>query len=98
MKKMLLIFLLVMCVINVNYAGPFQNNTVVVVRVGTVSGTLSNAATAVFLDEYNTTTGSLVQTIPLPTNFVLGGTNSLEGYLTLSKDINYLVLGGYGAA
>jgi hypothetical protein len=105
MKKMFLIFLFVICVINVNNASPFQNNTVVVVRVGTGTGSLTNAATAVFLDEYNTTTGALVQTIPLPTTisgankrFVLSGTNSSEGYLTLSTDVNYLVLGGYDAA
>ena len=105
MKKMFLIFLFVICVINVNNASPFQNNTVVVVRVGTGTGSLTNAATAIFLDEYNTTTGALVQTIPLPTTvsnankrLVLSGTNSSEGYLTLSTDVNYLVLGGYDAA
>ena len=41
---------------------------IVVVRVGTAGGSpLSNAATAVFLDEY-TPSGTLVQSVPLPTS------------------------------
>jgi hypothetical protein len=104
MKKMFLLFLLLICVININYAAPFQNNTIVVVRVGNGSGVLTTAATAVFLAEY-TTAGVLVQTIPLPTTvsgankrLLLGGSNITEGSLTLSTDMNYLVLGGYDAA
>src|ERR1039458_732320 len=104
MKKMFLLFLLLICVININYAAPFQNNTIVVVRVGNGSGVLTTAATAVFLAEY-TTAGVLVQTIPLPTTVsgtkkttLAGGSNITEGSLTLSTDMNYLVLGGYDAA
>jgi len=79
---------------------PFRIIQLLWLELAQALGPLTNAATAVFLDEYNTTTGALVQTIPLPTTvsgankrLVLSGTNSSEGYLTLSTDVNYLVLG-----
>lgn len=83
---------------------PTTPGNVVVYRVGTGTGSLTSAATAVFLDEY-TTTGTLVQSIAMPTTAaVLGnraltanGTSTAEGLLTRSADGKYLVLTGYNA-
>ncbi|MBX3463907.1 MAG: hypothetical protein KF830_12115 [Planctomycetes bacterium] len=75
-----------------------------VLRVGTGSAALTNASTAVFLDEF-TTTGAFVQTIALPTapsggNLPLttSGSATSEGFLTQSVDGNHFVAVGYGAA
>lgn len=75
-----------------------------VLRVGTGAAALSNASTAVFLDEY-TTAGVLVQSLPLPTaasgsNFACtaSGSATSEGILTQSADGNYLIAVGYSAA
>lgn len=69
-------------------------------RVGTGTGTLSNAGTAVFVDEY-TTSGTLVQSIALPTSginaFVASGTATSEGGLTISPDGRYITITGYNA-
>lgn len=85
-------------------AAPFAPGNLVVARVGTGAGALSNASTAVFLDEY-TTSGTFVQSIAMPTAAVLSqqpltfsGTAASEGYLTRSVDKRFLVLTGYGAA
>src|SRR5262245_5998952 len=85
-------------------AGPFTQGTLVVVRVGDGSATIGTTATAVFLDEY-ATTGTLVQTIAMPT--AVSGSNKIctvkgtavsEASLTLSADGRYLLLGGYNKA
>jgi hypothetical protein len=74
----------------------------VVVRVGAGAAPLSNASQAVFLDEY-TPTGTLVQTLPMPTAasganrpLTNSGTATSEGFLQLSADGRYLVSAGYG--
>jgi len=76
----------------------------VVARVGDGSATLTAAATEVFLDEY-TPSGTLVQTIALPTSvsgnnriLTASGNNTYELGLTRSADGHYLVLTGYSAA
>ena len=82
----------------------FTAGNVVVCRMGTGSAVLSNAATAVFLDEY-TPAGSLVQSIAMPTadagaNQMLtaSGTAANECGLTRSSDGQYLIITGYDAA
>ncbi|WP_170113308.1 Calx-beta domain-containing protein [Ahniella affigens] len=82
----------------------FTPGNLAVARVGTGSGALSAAATAVFIDEY-TTSGTLVQSIPLPTadsganqTLTVAGSSTSEGMLTRSTDDRYLVLTGYDAA
>ncbi|SOB87695.1 Calx-beta domain-containing protein [Sphingomonas guangdongensis] len=82
----------------------FTAGNLVVYRVGTGTGALSNAATAVFLDEY-TVTGTLVQSIALPDTatatvnaLTQSGTATSNGLLTLSADGRYLLLGGYDAS
>jgi hypothetical protein len=102
MKKMLLMFLFVMSVTNIIHAGAFQSaNSFVVVRLGDGVQTLANAGMSVFLDEYDFT-GTLLQTIAIPPvgtpNFVINGTASSEGYMTLSANQNLLAIGGYNAA
>ena len=86
-------------------ASPFASGNIVVFRVGTGTGALSNVATAAFLDEY-TASGALVQSIALPTADGLGGNQTFtvtgnattEGFMTLSTDGRYLVMIGYDAA
>lgn len=80
---------------------PFTAGNVVVVRVGTGSGSLVNTGNPVYLDEY-TAAGSLVQSIALPATasgsnkpFVLGGTSTTEGALARSADRHFLTLAGY---
>jgi len=75
-----------------------------VYRVGTGTGALVNTGNAVFLDEY-TTTGTLVQSIPLPTAAsssnkpcIASGTASSEGQLSTSTDGAYVVATCYGTA
>jgi hypothetical protein len=81
----------------------FGAGNIVVARVGT-GATLTNAATRVLIDEY-TTTGTLVQSISLPTAvsglnriLTMSGTATSDGSLNLSPDGQYLTLTGYDAA
>ena len=81
----------------------FTPGNLVAVRVGDGSAALTSAATPVFLAEY-TPTGTLVQTIPLPTAdasstraFTNSGTATSDNNMTRSADGRYLVLTGYNA-
>ncbi len=83
---------------------PFTAGDLVVVRVGTGTGSLVNTGNPVYLDEY-AIDGTLVQSIALPvaanaTNhpFVLGGTSTTEGALNRSADRRFLALAGYATA
>jgi len=85
-------------------ASGFGAGNVVIVRVGDGTAPLTNASTAVFLDEY-TPAGALVQTIALPTAvsgsqnpLTDSGTATSEAYLNLSINGQYLVQAGYGVA
>jgi hypothetical protein len=84
-------------------AATFGAGNVVVYRVGDGSGSLVNTGNQVFLDEY-TPTGTLVQSIPMPTvasgankPLVASGTATSEGLLTRSPDGAHLALTGYGS-
>jgi hypothetical protein len=85
-------------------AAPFTAGNVVVERVGTGAAALSNASTSVFLNEY-TTTGTLVQSVALPTA-AAGGVNALttsgsatsEGLISRSADGASLLVPGYAVA
>jgi hypothetical protein len=84
-------------------AAPFTPGDLAVYRVGTGTATLTSASTAVFVDEY-TPTGTLVQSIPMPTtasgtqgSLTSSGTATSEGMLTASADMNYIALTGYNA-
>ncbi|NTW01231.1 MAG: ExeM/NucH family extracellular endonuclease, partial [Oscillochloris sp.] len=85
------------------FAAGFGSGNLVVLRIGDGSASLSSAATAVFLDEF-TPTGSLAQTIALPTatsgsnaRLTNSGSASSEGALSRSADGRYLTLAGYDA-
>jgi hypothetical protein len=85
-------------------AAPFKPGNLVVARVGDGSATLSTAATEVYLDEY-TPTGTLVQTIALPSSvsgnnriLTATGNSTSELGLTRSADGHYLVLTGYSVS
>jgi hypothetical protein len=84
-------------------AAAFTLGDLVVVRVGDGSAALNGNATAAFLDEY-TTSGTFVQSIPLPTvasggnqPLTLSGSATSEGFIALSQNGMYLTLGGYAA-
>ena len=82
---------------------PLVGGNIAVVRIGHGNATLTNAGTAVFIDEY-TLGGALVQSIALPTTvngsqkrLVISGTSTSEGYLGVSANGQYLLLAGYDA-
>lgn len=82
----------------------FTPGNYVVLRVGDGAAALSAAATATFLLEYSPT-GTLVQTIALPTTdtgttlaFTETGSSSTDGFLTRSVDGRFLIVPGYNAA
>ncbi len=104
MKKILSIFFLIIAGWLSLAAQSFTAGNIIVVRVGDGSGSLTNASTAVFLDEY-TTGGAFVQSIAIPTlasgsnaPLTLSGTASSEGAIAGSVDGRYLTIAGYGAA
>jgi hypothetical protein len=80
----------------------FTTGNILTLRVGEVGGTaLSTNSAPVFIDEY-TTTGTLVQSVPMPfvnsgsnRKFTMSGTSTQEGFLNLSPDGQYLTFGGY---
>jgi hypothetical protein len=86
-----------------NASAQYLGRDLVVSQIGTGSGTLSSAGTAVILNDYNTS-GTLQKTVPLPTTnsganygIVSSGTATSEGALTLSSDGQYLVYSGYNS-
>lgn len=80
---------------------PFIPANLVVLRGGDGAETLTNSGNTLFLDQY-TTNGAYVSTMNIPdsgTNaFLISGTSSSEGYMTLSGDGHSLVLAGYNTA
>jgi hypothetical protein len=100
MKRLLLIALLTLLAFSGLHAqSQFALGNLVVYRVGDGVAGLSNASTAIFLDEY-TIGGVKVQSVALPTSgasvITASGTATSEGVLTRSVDGRYLVLCGYG--
>lgn len=82
----------------------FTPGNIVVYRLGDGSAALTNAATAVFLDEY-TPSGTLVQSIPLPTavagaqrRLTGSGTSTSDGLISRSADGGCILVAGYDAA
>ena len=80
----------------------FTPGNVVVLRVGDPTLTLGSTAAPVYLDEWNTTTNTLVQSLEIPNSltssvpsFSQRGFSSSEGGLTVSADGRYLILAGY---
>lgn len=78
----------------------FQEGNLVVLRLGDGTTDLINKGSKVFFDEY-TPTGILVRSIELPStnpsgpNFVLSGTNDVEGVLSRSPNGLYVSAAGY---
>jgi hypothetical protein len=103
MKKIYLIILFIFFVSSNLFANAFTPGNIVVVRIGDGSIALSSSAFPVFLEEY-TPAGTLVQVIALPIvisgsnkRFVLTGTSTSEGNLTISGDRHSITLAGYDA-
>lgn len=103
------VLLLPLLLSNISYAQKAQSisfspNNLLVVRVGDGKSGLNADAAPVFLDEY-TTTGSLVQSIPMPVSgrgshgaFVLSGDNPSQGYSSFSANGQFVTLIGYDAS
>lgn len=85
-------------------AAHFTGGNLVVYRVGTSGGSLTNAAAPVFLDEF-TAAGSRTQSIAVPTAAADGnqpltaaGLSRSEGQLSRSADGHFVTFTGYAAA
>jgi hypothetical protein len=80
----------------------FTAGDLAVLQVGTGSGALSSASTALFINEFSPTVqNNLVQQIAIPaggTGLTSSGTATSEGELTLSTDGSILTFGGYASA
>ena len=79
---------------------PISPGSICVVRVGSPDSVISNRSREVFIHEYDTATGALLQVIALPSSgtgnkLTLQGTSSSEGGLRRSVNKAYLVIGGY---
>src|SRR3954453_17376522 len=88
----------------VRAANGFGEGNIVIYRVGDGTGALGSTAPPGLLAEH-TTSGLLVQSIPLPTTvagsnhrLTASGTATSEGLLTRSADGRFLVATGYDAA
>ncbi|HEV2718530.1 MAG TPA: Ig-like domain-containing protein, partial [Thermoanaerobaculia bacterium] len=84
--------------------GPLNAGDLFDYRVGDGSGSLSGNAAPVFIEERNPTTGTVVQTIPMPTavsgsnrRLVAAGSSTSEGFLSVSGNGQYIVVTGYDA-
>lgn len=84
------------------HAAPITAGSILLYRVGTGTGNLTNTGNEVFVDEY-TTTGLLVQSIAMPTTtsglqrqLIASGTASSEGLITVSPNGQYVTVTGYG--
>jgi len=102
MKKLFTLILLTVSVSPI--FAQFTMGNLVIYRVGDGSAALASTGAAVFLDEY-TPTGTLVQSIALPTSVsgnnkrvVASGSATSEGSLTRSTNGLYLIATGYDAA
>jgi predicted extracellular nuclease len=89
---------------SVLHAAPFTPGNLVVYRVGDGSAALNANATAAFLDEY-TSTGTLVQSVALPTtvngaNFrlVASGSAASDGFINRTVDKRFILAAGYDGA
>jgi hypothetical protein len=82
-------------------AGATTPGNLVVLRVNSTAALSSAAATACFFDEY-TTSGTLVQSIPLPitgtNSFITSGSSGNDGQLSRSQDRQYIMTAGYTSA
>jgi Secretion system C-terminal sorting domain len=104
MKKIYISFVALLFSVMV-MAQNFTAGNLIVYRAGDGSAAVGNTGTAVFLDEYNVSTGVLVQSLAMPTTvsgankrLVCVGNSTTEGFLTLSANKQYIVAPGYDAA
>lgn len=94
-------FLLFLFVQVTNINAQFTAGNLVVYQIGDGSGTLTSAATAIFLKEV-TTAGVSGITVNMPTSggtrLTSSGSATSDGQITRSADGQYLVIAGYDAA
>jgi hypothetical protein len=83
----------------------FTSGNLVVFRADGGGVALAATGTAVFLDEYSTAGGAVVQSVALPTTasgsnkrLVTSGSATSEGLITRSSDGRYLIVAGYDGA
>lgn len=89
----------ILCTLSLSIAQTPRN--IVLLRVGDGSSALTSAATPIFVDEINSTTGTLMSVVALPTALpdaiTLSGSSTAEGDLTTSTNGDFLALAGYNA-
>ena len=103
MKK--LGFLALLCVMAGAANAQFSIGNLVAVRVGDGSAALTSASTAVFIDQYTTSGGALVNSTAI-NGLTMSGTSGSEGYLNVAyfggdgSNVNNwgVSFGGYSAA
>jgi len=83
-------------------AAPITPGNLVIFRAGSGTNSLGNTGNNVFLDEYTTTAGVLVQSIPITatgtgTKLITAGGATAEGALSISPDGRWISFGGYNA-
>lgn len=92
------LFIIILMFISINVNGQFTNGNLVVLKVGDGVSTLANTGNAAFFIEYSTT-GSLVNTIAVPTTGTdpacVSGSASSEGQITRSPDGTLVSFAGY---
>ncbi|MBS1492022.1 MAG: T9SS type A sorting domain-containing protein [Bacteroidetes bacterium] len=103
MKKLLYIFLFLFGFTSLTHAALFTPGNIVVVRIGDGVASLTSAASKISLLEF-TPLGSLVQTVDLPVTWsgankpiTTTGTSTSEGFIYLTSDGQFLIIGGYVA-
>ena len=97
--RLLLSFVITAGIASPAVAAPLTPGNPVILRAGDGSAAISNAATAVFPDEF-TTAGAPVQTITIPATgatqaLTISGSATSEGMLSRSQDGKMLLFGGY---
>ena len=109
MKRKLLLSCLFAVAAHAGFSqAPFTAGSISVLRVGDGLTALGTSAAPVFIDEYSTSSGTLIRSIALPTAVVganrrltldgnTSNVSSFEGLLALSQDGKKLTLTGYDA-
>jgi hypothetical protein len=101
MKRVYTIFALLLSLscLNTSAFAQFASGNLIVVQMGDSSTALSGAAAPILLRQY-TASGSLVQTIPIPSTgasprFTVTGSSGSEGHVVRSADSQYVTIAGY---
>ena len=86
------LFVLILCHVAL---ADFASGNIAILRLGDGTSAVSDLAQALFLDEYDSVTGSLIDPHATPSTgsaaLTLCGSGGHDGHLTLSSDGRYLI-------